>query len=202
MPSPENMQDARPVLGHVNLMVDTLIANATLNDLQAFVRTTLATSPPAVAGTFTTAARRHLAKTNAGALPETGTLFATADGRGAQPTSELLAVLARSRMLYGAGMGLAGLSVLTQVVRATVGKQWAEDSEMEDVLAAVDADLTQAIQSAKEEIDGGRVADVAAAKQAHGALLKALKDEKQDVERWGGDFPFERALSSVELWKV
>lgn len=99
-------------------------------------------------------------------------------------------------------MGLAGLSVLTQVVRATVGKQWAEDSEMEDVLAAVDADLTQAIQSAKEEIDGGRVADVAATKQAHGALLKALKDEKQDVERWGGDFPFERALSSVELWKV
>ncbi|KAI0633318.1 hypothetical protein C8Q77DRAFT_1057093 [Trametes polyzona] len=208
MPSTENTQDAFPVLGHVNLMVDTLIANASLNDLQAFVRTTLATSSPSTAGIFTAAARRHLAKTNATALPAPGTLFiqTAADATGAQPewrpAPELSDVLARCRMLYGSGLGSASLALLTDVVKNAVGMRWEIDSHMEDLLAAIDADLTQAIQSTKEEIDSGRIADLGAAKATRDALHVALLEEKRDVEGWGGDFPFERGLSTVELWKL
>lgn len=33
-------------------------------------------------------------------------------------------------------------------------------------------------------------------------LRRALLDSKKDTESWGGDFPFDRALSSVEFWKT
>ncbi|KAI0675062.1 hypothetical protein C8Q78DRAFT_1066924 [Trametes maxima] len=203
MPAPEETQTSRPVLGHVNLMVDTLIANANLNDLQAIVRATLATSPPSTAGTFTAAARRHLARANATATPRPGTLFS----QGAQvngpwgPTAELAPVLARSRMLYGAGMGVAAITVLTGLVHDAAGIRWTEDGSLEDLLATIDADITQAIQSAKEEYDAGRVpAEVA--KEVCDTLRAALLDNRDKVQVWGGDFPFERALSGVELWKL
>ncbi|KAI0769644.1 hypothetical protein BD413DRAFT_76742 [Trametes elegans] len=196
-------QDARPVLGHVNLMVDTLIANASLNELRAFVRATLATSPPSAAGTFTAAARKHLVRANAAALPRHETLFVqSADGHSWEPAPDLAVVLGRCRMLYGAGLGVASLAALIEVVRGAIGIRWEEDSGVEGALAAVDADLTQAIQSAKEELDGGRVVDVGEAKAVREALHEALLDDRKDVEGWGGDFPFECGLSSVELWRM
>lgn len=54
--------------------------------------------------------------------------------------------MARARSLYGAGMGLASLGVLESVVRGTIGLRWEEMGEMSDVLALVDADISQAIQ--------------------------------------------------------
>ncbi|KAI0645462.1 hypothetical protein C8Q79DRAFT_694843 [Trametes meyenii] len=204
MPAPEETQSSRPVLGHVNLMVDTLIANANLNDLQAIVRATLATSPPSTASTFTAAARRHLARANATATPRPGTLFsrqgAQADGPWG-PTTELPTVLARSRMLYGAGMGVAAIAVLTGLVQDAAAIRWVEDSPLEDLLATIDADITQAIQSAKEEYDAGRIS-VETAKEVCDTLRAALLDNREKVRGWGGDFPFERALSGVELWKL
>jgi hypothetical protein len=62
------------------------------------------------------------------------------------PTTHLDDILIRARSLYGAGMGFAGLSLLTVVVRATVGEQWLNDSDMADALAMVDTDISQAIQ--------------------------------------------------------
>ncbi|KAI0823305.1 hypothetical protein BC628DRAFT_1384029 [Trametes gibbosa] len=206
MPSPaHNPTESSPALGHVNLMVDTLIANASLNDLQAFIRTTLATSPPSVAGTFTASARHHLAKTTVAALPAPETLFAQiADGGDSrwEPTPELDTVLARSRMLYGAGMGLPSLVVLTEVVKAAIGLRWTEGSRMEGLLSDIDADLTQAIQSTKERIDGGQLEEAIKARDVRGSLHLALMEDKKDVEGWDGDFPFERALASVELWNL
>lgn len=43
-------------------------------------------------------------------------------------------------------MGFASLGTLASVVRATIGIQWEEDSDMADALAVVDADISQAIQ--------------------------------------------------------
>ncbi|KAI0365639.1 hypothetical protein BV20DRAFT_1124819 [Pilatotrama ljubarskyi] len=152
----EDTQAAHSAFGHVNLMVDTLIANAALSDLQAIIRATLASSSPSVAVIFTASARRRLARTNAAELPSVGTLFyRTADGGAWEPTAELFTTLARSRVLYGAGMGVVSLAALTEVVKSAVGVRWDEDSRMEDVLAAIDADITQAMQSAKEEIESG-----------------------------------------------
>ena len=43
-------------------------------------------------------------------------------------------------------MGFASLGILDSVVRATIGLRWKEDGEMSDILALVDADISQAIQ--------------------------------------------------------
>ncbi|GBE81302.1 hypothetical protein BKA93DRAFT_815574 [Sparassis latifolia] len=202
MPAPETRHEARPILGHVNLMLDSFIANATADDLRAVVRTMLATSPPAVTSAFTTAARRHLEKVNARTPPTRVKLFVRLNDGTSRPSAELPHALRRARVLYGAGMGFTSLGVLTGFVRATIGLRWEEDSEIADVLAAIDADITQAIQSSKEEMAAGSVTDIAAARTAVGELHAALIDSSRDVESWNGEFPFERAVASIQYWKL
>lgn len=91
---------------------------------------------------------------------------------------------------------------------------------MADILAEIDADIGQAIQvgfclafwmpyltrcvlqSSKEEIEGGRVNDFASAREAVSDLRNAVNESYVDVESWGGEFPFERGLSSIEYWKI
>ena len=63
------------------------------------------------------------------------------------PTPQLNDALTRARSLYGAGMGFASFGILASVVRATLGIRWEEDGEMADALAAIDADIGQAIQA-------------------------------------------------------
>jgi hypothetical protein len=43
-------------------------------------------------------------------------------------------------------MGFASLGVLESVVRATIGLRWEEVGELSNILALVDADISQAIQ--------------------------------------------------------
>jgi len=66
------------------------------------------------------------------------------------PTSQLNEALSRARTLYGAGMGFASLGILESVVRATVGLRWEDVGELSDILALVDADISQAIQVSNE----------------------------------------------------
>ncbi|KAH9926620.1 uncharacterized protein BXZ73DRAFT_78714 [Epithele typhae] len=194
---------SRPVLGHVNLMVDTLIANANLEDLRAIVRGMLATSPPSAAQAFTGAARQRLQRTNAAAVPDDiAGVFDAGDGSDAAPTAALAAVLVRTRALYGSGLGFASLRILAAVVRATVGLRWPEGGPMEDSLALVDADISQAIQSAKEERDGGRAEDVQAARAVVQELREAVAESQLDARKWAGAFAFERAAASLEHWRL
>lgn len=129
-------------------------------------------------------------------------LFIKMSDGSSRPSSELPHILRRARVLYGAGMGFTSLGVLAEVVRSTVGMRWEEDSEMADVLTAIDADMTQAIQSSKEETGAGRVADIAVARAAVGDLQSALVSSSRDVESWGGEFPFDRAAASIQYWKL
>ncbi|KAF5329645.1 hypothetical protein D9619_009511 [Psilocybe cf. subviscida] len=211
MPALETrLVDPRPALGHVNLMVDTFIANATPDDLRSIIRNLLATGPPGVAPAFTSAARSRL-RQNTKAIPSPVALFrktsslsstSSASAAGpASPTPALYDALTRARSLYGAGLGFASLNVLSTIVRATVGLRWEDDGDMADILAVIDADIGQAIQSAKEEIDGNRVHDFAAARGTRDELRDAVLTSMADVSSWSGDFPFERASSSIEYWK-
>jgi hypothetical protein len=122
------------------------------------------------------------------------------DGLGV-PTPHLHALLRRSRALYGAGMGIASLNVLSEVVRATTGLRWDLDGETADILAAVDADMSQAYQSTKEEIGSGRVSDLNTARRAVQGLRVAVYESLRDCESWGGEFPFEQALAITNSWK-
>ncbi|KAJ6514611.1 hypothetical protein DFH09DRAFT_254005 [Mycena vulgaris] len=203
MPAPETTPrqlNARPVLGHVNLMADTLIANANLDDLRAIVRSMVASATPGIATALTSAARDRLHQTNARCLPGAYNLF-TAYGGSIAPTPQLHDALKRARALYGSGMGFASLGLLAFAVRATVGLRWPHEGDMADVLAVIDADIAQAIQSCKEEIEAGRVAEHTPARKALNELRGAVDASYADVAGWGGEFPFERAASSMEYWK-
>ncbi|KAJ3516667.1 hypothetical protein NLJ89_g980 [Agrocybe chaxingu] len=204
MPAPETgyrYVDSRPVLGHVNLMVDTFIANASPDDLRSVIRTVLATGPPGVVSAFTNAARSRLRQTS----PKVATyaFFSKATREaGSEPLPHLQDVLTRARSLYGAGMGFASLGLLASIVRATVGLRWEEDGDMADILAVIDADIGQAIQSSKEEIEAGRVTDFSSAREAKNDLRNAVNESIADVKSWGGEFPFERAAASIEYWRL
>ncbi|KAH7909489.1 hypothetical protein BJ138DRAFT_1066952 [Hygrophoropsis aurantiaca] len=205
MPAPEVQmlsQENGKTLGHVNLMVDTLIANASLEDLRAITRNLLSTGAPSLASAFTAAARARLRQSSARRLATTNGLFTTPHGIAAIPTPELNNVLSRARSLYGAGMGFASLGVLSSVVRATIGLRWEPEGPVADALAVIDADISQAIQSCKEEFEGGRVGDMAGARDAISNLWAEIQDSSKDVEIWGGEFPFDRAANSIEYWKI
>ena len=170
--------------------------------LRAIVRATLASCPPTAATAFTAAARKRLARTNARAGLPPGALFGRLDSGLAMPAEALETTLRHSRSLYGAGMGFASLGVLTAVVKATIGLQWDMDGTMADALVAVDADISQAIQSAKEEIAAGRVLDISTARAAVNELAENIGESLKDTERWGGEFPFEQAQASIRYWKL
>ncbi|KAF8193933.1 hypothetical protein K438DRAFT_1828281 [Mycena galopus ATCC 62051] len=204
MPAPETRPrptNARPVLGHVNLMADTLIANANLDDLRAIVRSMVASATPGIATALTAAARERLQQTNARCYPGAYNLFATY-GANATTTPHLQEVLKRARALYGSGMGFASLGVLASAVRSTIGIRWDSEGDVADILAVIDADIAQAIQSCKEELEAGRVGDYTSARKALADLRSTVDASYADVETWGGEFPFERAASSLAYWKL
>ncbi len=156
-----------------------------------------------MASAFTAAAQRRLMQTNAAAVPSTDGLFVRRANDGEiVPTLELRNTLKRARTLYGAGLGFASLKVLAQPVRATLRFHWEEGSELESFLAEIDADISQALQSSREELDSGRVADIAKARDAIGDLRAAVKESQRAVHNWGGVYPFERASATLEFWKL
>ncbi|KAI0685208.1 hypothetical protein BC835DRAFT_1290809, partial [Cytidiella melzeri] len=186
---------------HRNLMVDTLLANAEHDDLRAILRATLTSCPPSTATAFTAAARKRLVHLSSRSRPCATSLFDVMEDGLAVPTPNLHACLRRSRSLYGAGMGLTSLSILTEVVQATVGIRWDLDGETADILAAVDADISQAYQSSKEEIASGRVSDHNVTRMTVQGLAAAVNQSLSDCEVWGGEFPFEQALAIVDYGK-
>lgn len=116
--------------------------------LRSIVRNLLATGPPGIAPAFTNSARSRLRQTNAKTMGSAFSFFDHQPHTGSiVPTQRLYDTLTRARLLYGAGMGFASLGLLASIVRATLGLQWEEDDDMEDILAIVDADIGQAIQA-------------------------------------------------------
>ena len=163
----------------------------------------LATNPPSVAQAFTTAARQRLLRVDATAIPDTTGIFdAGAGDRTAAPTEKLHDILVRIRTLYGSGLGFASLRILSRVVGTTIGIRWENDSDMEDVLANIDADISQAVQSCKEELAGGHVRDISIARTALRKLRSCLADCRAEVESWGGEFPFSRGSSNADCLQL
>ncbi|KAL5479094.1 hypothetical protein ACEPAI_2382 [Sanghuangporus weigelae] len=196
---------ARPAVGHVNLMVDTLIANASIDDLRAIVRSMLATSPPSVSSSFVTAARTCLKQSAQRGIGKQPLLFETREWHGrieTTPTARLNNLLTYTRTLYGAGLGFDSLDVLAGIVRATAGLRWDSDDHLVDELAVIDADISQAIQSCREEYASGNVRDISIVRTALRRLRVALNDCRAEVESWGGEFPFSRGNANAECLQI
>ncbi|VDB88467.1 unnamed protein product [Peniophora sp. CBMAI 1063] len=192
------------LLNHVNLMVDSFVANADADDLRATVRALLASTSPSTAVAFTKAARARLTKTHTAHVAPGSQLFAPDPSHPGfvTPGPDITDVLRHARALYGSGLGLAGFELLLEVVQATRGLRWAENGPTGDLLAVIDADCCQAIQSAKEEIDGGRAGHPDRVRATIARARVVLGQSAKDVATWSSDFPFERALTSIEVWKV
>lgn len=169
--------------------------------LRATVRILLSSMPPSTAQAFTKAARSRLSSPNASPLPHPQILFYLDGGIEPTPTTGLYDILAHARALYGAGMGLTSFGVFASIIRTALGLRWTSFGAAADAFALIDGDICQAIQSSKEEIDSGRGGDLDIARAKVADLRAALKESSDAVSRWGGDFPFDRAAATLDIWK-
>ncbi|KIY67779.1 hypothetical protein CYLTODRAFT_352530 [Cylindrobasidium torrendii FP15055 ss-10] len=193
----------RPALGHVNLMADTYLANVQLDDLRKVVRDLLASGLPGIGPTFCAAARARIVRQGvAVAVPEDVFENDGVDTYFTVPTDALRSTMVEARCLYGSGMGFAAIRLLSGLVRQTLGRRWRYEGSTMAVLNELDIDITQAIQSSKEEMEAGRVANYAVALEFVQDLRCAIAESRDNVESWGGEFPFERAEFSVEFWHL
>ncbi|KAL9710814.1 hypothetical protein Ac2012v2_006352 [Leucoagaricus gongylophorus] len=188
-------------LGHINLMLDTFIANASVDDLRAITRNLLAIHPGCLTQSYKTCARDRLRRTDNTTELVSATLFEQIDSF-YLPAQSLYDLLSRTRKLYGVGFGSSSLPLLTAIVRATVGIRWRERGETAELLAVIDNDISQAIQSTKEEIASGSIEDINRIRDAVERLKLAVVDSKKDVLIWNGKFPFGRADISIHCWKL
>ena len=108
-------------------------------------------------------------------------------------------------MAYGAGLGVESLETLNNIVEVVAETHWKEDdgvNRMENILAAIDQDISQAVESAKQQIEAGHIDDIERAGQVKEALFKALQKCEQSVGAWNAEmFPFPRGLESVRGWR-
>jgi len=111
-------------------------------------------------------------------------------------------LLRRARALFGAGLGLQSLPILTLLIHGTHSLHWSEDGEFVDTLAILDSDISQAVQSSLEEVAASNfdnlLGGVEEGIHVVTDLQKALKGCEAEVESWGGEFPFQRGLANME----
>jgi len=186
-------------------MVDTFIANADPEELRGIVRNLLASSPPSVSARLATIARGRLKhKLSGRGSPATiaTPLFLTSKDGFSRPADPFYDTLRAARSIYGAGLGFMALRHLTPAMQQTIGLRWEDDDEMADSLAVLDSDMTQAIQSGREELMRENGAGVNEARAVVKELRLRLSEASASVKSWGREFPFERTQASLEHWKI
>jgi len=170
------------------------------------VRSLLATSPPTVAASFVSAARSCLTQSHHRGHLKPAILFEARDSdhgrRNVVPTPNLNGLLSYTRSLYGAGMGFESIEILSGIVRSTSGLRWTAEDDLAQVLAVIDADISQAIQSCREEMGGGHIRDISGARAAMWQLRTALTDCRTEVDSWGGEFPFSRGKLNADCLQL
>ncbi|KAJ7641039.1 hypothetical protein FB45DRAFT_899321 [Roridomyces roridus] len=191
-------------MGHVNTMADTVLINASAEDLRAILRSMLASKTPGLVSAFLTSTRTRLHQRTPSAALHSKNLqtLLPFDFEAGVLAPQLQETLTRARLLYGSGLGFDSLPLLTAVVRATMGVRWPAEGEVPHALVVVDADLDQALQSCREELQGDGPSDYSTAQNAVMDLADTLESIRLDVEQWGGEFPFERAIFSVRDLKL
>jgi len=207
-------------------MVDTFIANADPEEyglslsrsthahlppplpsprLRGIVRNLLASSPPSVSARLATIARgrlKHKLSVRGSPAALSTLLFLTSKDGSSRPADPFYDTLRAARSMYGAGLGFMALRYLTPAMQQTIGLRWEEDGEMVQSLAFLDSDMTQAIQSGKEELMRENGAGVNEARAVVKELRLRLSEALASVKSWGGEFPFERTQASLEHWKI
>ncbi|KAJ7719444.1 hypothetical protein DFH07DRAFT_859354 [Mycena maculata] len=184
-------------MSHVNTMADTVLVNASPEDLRAILRNMLSSKTPGLVSAFITSTRTRLCQRSGAAE---GILSPFSECGAIAP--QTLKSLTRARLMYGSGLGFASLPLLAAIVRSTIGCRWSSESRVADALVVVDADIDQALQSCREEIQASGPVDYSTRRKVLDELTCALEDSRLDVDGWGGEFPFERAVFSAQDLKL
>lgn len=128
-------------------------------------------------------------------------LFRTSEDGLSRPGNAFYQTLQVIRPIYGAGLGSLALQHLALVVQQTIDLRWEEEGEMADSLAVLDSDMTQAIQSSKEQqLREGNFGEEA--RKVVKEFRFRVSEASKSVKSWGGEFPFERTEDSLKYWKV
>ncbi|KAG8931943.1 hypothetical protein FRC03_002155 [Tulasnella sp. 419] len=202
----QKLLPASPCIGHVNLQMDSFLASVNADELRAVCRQLLATSDKATQNVFTNVARTRMLRQSKKPLPSRESLFKNAHTNDPLPTQVVYDTLARARSIFGVGLGFESLHILLFLIRSTSGLRWELDSKMEDALIVLDADLAQAIQSCKEQV-ASKVAtnqplDLEAYRHQLKELKTAMEDIRKETDAWGGEFPYEKGLISINGWRL
>jgi hypothetical protein len=190
-------------VAHVNLMVDTIIANIDADGLRAIMRAMLAADT-----SFTSEFQRQVSKYLEKTKPQSITpLFSSSTPSTAvpNPTPAFESYRKRARCLMGCGHGFASLEVLTEIVRQATDlpSDYAdseEGEELAELLATVDGDIIQALTAVEKELHVAEGARQMAAREdsIRVELRNALIACQAKAEASGGEFAFERGLMCLE----
>ena len=74
--------------------------------------------------------------------------------------------------------------------------------ELETTLAAIDVDISQAIQSCKEEVASGRATEPVFVRTALHELRTALRENRSVVSAGRGGYLFEQGENALDFWKI
>lgn len=146
-----------------------------VNSLRAILRNMLSSKTPGLVSAFLTSTRARIYHRSGGSV--VAELRQPFSDTGDAPAPQLLASLARARMLYGSGLGFASLAPLAAVVRSTIGHRWAPEGGIADVLVMADADIAQGLQV-------GDLIRCGIIKLTFHFARRAAKKSFREVRRW------------------
>lgn len=185
-----------PKMAHVNLMVDTVIANLPEEGLRSVLRSMLAANP-SVTSLFEERTRNYLQKQS---TARTGQLFNTDSGT-QTTTDDFRATQQRIRAMLGCGMCYESVPLLTAIVHQAshLRLQSTSSEDLVHALSTVDGDIVQALTAVHKSLltPTGTRALSHDEKPVVQALLASVV---QCYESWAAparDFLFERSLASL-----
>ncbi|KAF2635881.1 Aldo/keto reductase [Massarina eburnea CBS 473.64] len=182
-------------MAHVNLMVDTVIANLPEEGLRSVLRSMLAANP-SVTSLFEERTRNYLQKPFAA---RTGHLFNT-DGNAPSLTENFRATQQRVRAMLGCGLCYESLPLLTAIVsQASHLRLQSASEELAHALSTVDGDIVQALTAVQKSllIPTGTRSLSHEEKPVVQALLESVIQCYESWDPTALDFLFERSLASL-----
>ncbi|KAJ4376335.1 hypothetical protein N0V83_001618 [Neocucurbitaria cava] len=183
-------------MAHVNLMVDTVIANLPEEGLRSVLRAMLA-ADPSVTSLFEERTRTYLQKPS---TAHTRPLFNT-NGSAPSLTNSFRSTQQRIRAMLGCGMCYESLPLLTAIVSQAshLRLQSASPEELIHALSTVDGDIIQALTAVQKSLltpTGTRPLSHYE-KPVVQALLDSIVHFYESCNAAALDFLFERSLASL-----
>ncbi|TID25248.1 aryl-alcohol dehydrogenase [Venturia nashicola] len=191
------MSTSEPKMAHVNLMVDTVIANMPSEGLRAVLRSMLA-ADPSVTSLFEERTRNYLEKTKSTVRSEN--LFA-ADGNGFKATENFGAMQQRIRTMLGCGLCYESIPLLTSILgqASHLPLPSTSSKDLLHALSTIDGDIVQALTAVQKLLL--TPAGTRSPSQEEKSILQSLFNAiAQCYESWNAttrNFIFERSVAAL-----